>query len=202
MNIPITRSIRHGRRYRQQGMVSTLIALIVLVVSLLAAMALMRSVDTSNTIAGSLTFRQGVLQEAERAYVDAQQKITFTQPTSDTDNAPLGYYAEPQPATARSAGDVPNVLVNAVSGSIGSVTPLNSTDNSVTYVVERLCPTSGAATVTGCIVSGASLLGATSSNQTSDNLTPFDNGAYAAFRLTVRVNGSKGTSAYVQTILR
>ena len=183
-------------------MISTLIALIVLVTSLLAAIALMHAVDTSNTIAGSLTFRQGVLQEAERAYVDAQQKITFLQPTSDNDQATLGYYAEPQPATARSAGDVPNVLVNKVSGSIGSVTPLNSNDNSVTYVVERLCPTSGAASVTACIVPGASILGGTLSNQSSDSLVPFDNGAYAAFRLTVRVDGPKGTTAYVQTILR
>jgi len=80
--------------FRQQGMVSTLMAVIVLVVSLLAAMALMRSVDTSTSIATTLTFRQSALQEAERAYVDAQQRITFTQPDSDIDHAPLGYYAE------------------------------------------------------------------------------------------------------------
>jgi type IV pilus assembly protein PilX len=202
MTLPVKPYTLHRSRHRQKGMISTLIALIVLVVSLLAAMALMRSVDTSNTVAGSLTFRQAVLQEAERAYVDAQQKITFAQPTSDTDNATLGYYAEPQPATARSAGDIPNVLVNGTTGSIATVTALSTNDNAVTYVVERLCPAAGAASATTCIVPGASLLGGSSSNQSSDNLTPFDNGAYAAFRLTVRVNGPKGTVAYVQTIMR
>lgn len=201
MHTPITSSGHRSSRHRQRGIVSTLIALIVLVVSLLAALALMRSVDTSTVVAGSLTFRQAVLQEAERAYVDALQNITFSQPTSDADNASLGYYAEPQLATARSAGDIPNVLVNQTSG-IATVTPINSSDNSVTYVVERLCSAAGTATTSGCIVPGASLLGGSSSNQTSDSLTPFDNGASAAFRLTVRVNGKKGTVAYVQTILR
>lgn len=184
---------------RQRGMISTLMALIVLVASLLAAMALMRSVDTSNTIAGSLTFRQSALQEAERAYVDAQQKITFAQPTSDDDNASLGYYAEPQPTTARSTGDIPNVLVNKTSGSVQTVSSSNG--NTISYVVERLCPSSGAATAATCIVPSATLLGGSSSNQSSDNLT-FSNGAYAAFRLTVRVDGPKGTTAYVQTIMR
>ncbi|GLQ91232.1 pilus assembly PilX family protein [Dyella acidisoli] len=189
-------------RFRQHGMISTLMALIVLVVSLLAAMALMRSVDTSNTVAGSLTFRQAALQEAEQAYVDAQQKITFSQPTSDNDKASLGYYAEPQPATARSAGDIPNVLVNLDTGNVGTVAKQNTNDDDIYYVVERLCQSSGTATAANCIVAGASALGGDSSNQTSDQLTPFNNGFSAPFRLTVRVNGRKGTVAYVQSILR
>jgi type IV pilus assembly protein PilX len=200
MSIPGMGRSPHRFGHRQKGMVSTLIALIVLVTSLLAAMALMRSVDTSNTVAGSLTFRQAVLQEAERAYVDAQQNITFSQPTSDADVASLGYYAEPQPATARSAGDIPNVLVNQTSG-YATVTPIDSKDNSVIYVVERLCSAAGSATTSSCIVPGASISGGSSSNQTSDNLT-FSNGTSAAFRLTVRVTSQKGAVAYVQTIMR
>jgi Tfp pilus assembly protein PilX len=199
MTISLTSLDSRNGRHRQSGMISTLMAIIVLVVSLLAAMALMRSVDTSNTIAGSLTFRQSALQEAERAYVDAQQNITFTQPTSDNDQATLGYYAEPQPATSRSTGDIPNVLVNKTSG---FATVSSNNGNTISYVVERLCPSSGAATPTTCIVPGASLLGGSLSNQNSDNLT-FSNGAYAAFRLTVRVDGPKGeTTAYVQTFMR
>ena len=49
-------------------MISMLIAVIVLVATLLAAIALMRSVDTANVVAGSMTFRQGGVQEAEKAY--------------------------------------------------------------------------------------------------------------------------------------
>lgn len=184
--------------FRQQGMVSTLMAVIVLVVSLLAAMALMRSVDTSTSIATTLTFRQSALQEAERAYVDAQQRITFTQPDSDIDHAPLGYYAEPQPATSRSAADIPDILVNKVSG----YAPLSSDNgNVIAYVVERLCPSTGAASASTCIVPGPTITSGNISNQTSDNKT-FNTAPNAAFRLTVRVDGPKGTTAYVQTIMR
>lgn len=183
---------------RQKGMVSTLVALIVLVASLLAAMALMRSVDTSNSIATTLTFRQSALQEAERAYVDAQQNISFAQPASDADNASIGYYASPQPATARSAGDIPNILVNKSSG-YAKVSSSNG--NTISYVVERLCPGAGSASASTCIVPGGAIQGGSSSNQTSDNNT-FNVAPNAAFRLTVRVDGPKNTIAYVQTILR
>jgi Tfp pilus assembly protein PilV len=185
--------------FRQQGMISTLMAVIVLVVSLLAAMALMRSVDTSTSIATTLTFRQSALQEAERAYVDAQQNITFAEPTSDNDQASLGYYAELQPATSRSAGDIPDVLVNKTSGSIASVSSSNG--NTISYVVERLCPAAGTASASICIVPGATTPGGSMANQTSDNNT-FNSSPNAAFRLTVRVDGPKGTTAYVQTMLR
>ncbi|GGA38312.1 pilus assembly PilX family protein [Dyella nitratireducens] len=179
-------------------MISTLMAVIVLVVSLLAAMALMRSVDTSNSIATTLTFRQSALQEAERAYVNAQQNITFSQPTSNNDNASLGYYAEPQPATTRSAGDIPDILVNKTSG-YASVSSTNG--NTISYVVERLCPSAGVASASTCIVPGATVTSGSMSNQSSDGNT-FNTSPNAAFRLTVRVDGPKGTTAYVQTILR
>jgi Tfp pilus assembly protein PilX len=184
--------------FRQQGMVSTLMAVIVLVVSLLAAMALMRSVDTSTSIATTLTFRQSALQEAERAYVDAQRNIKFTQPDSDSDHPQLGYYAAPQPATARSSGDVPDILINKTSG----YAPLSSDNgNTIAYVVERLCPGTGTASPAICIVPGVTLTSGNVSNQSSDNKT-FISAPNAAFRLTVRVDGPKGTTAYVQTILR
>ena len=183
---------------RQQGMISTLMAVIVLVVSLLAAMALMRSVDTSTTIATTLTFRQSALQEAERAYVDAQQHITFTPPDSDIDHDKLGYYAAPQPATARTDGDIPDMLL---SKSAGYATVASDNGNTISYVVERLCPSPGAATAAICIVPGATTRGGNVSNQSSDN-NVFNTSPNVAFRLTVRVDGPKGTTAYVQTILR
>ncbi|MDE2247330.1 MAG: hypothetical protein KGJ96_02010 [Xanthomonadaceae bacterium] len=189
-------------RRRQQGMVSILIAIIVLVVTLLAAVALLRSVDTSNSIAGSLAFRQAVLQEASRALGDARAKITFSEPASDANNPAIGYYATPQPATIRPNKDVPDVLVNETANSVAAMTPLAPTNNKVYYVVERLCPTVGPAAANTCVVPGAVVRGGSVHNQTKDNGPPFASGVYAAFRLTVRVDGPKGATAYVQTILR
>lgn len=185
-------------RSRQTGMISTIIAIIALVVSLLAAVALMRSVDISNSIAGTLTFRQGAIQEADRAYVTARTAFTYTEPTSDNNQA-NGYYASPQTPDSIHP-DIPKVLTTNAAGTVGTVTALN-TQNQVTYVVERLCPAAGPANPATCVVPGASIEGGSVSNQTKDNGPPFNSGAYPAFRLTVRVKGLKGDVSYVQTIL-
>jgi len=185
-------------------MVATLIALVVLVATLLAAMALMRSVDTANSIAGSMTFRQGAMQEAERAYQDIRVKLdsVFAPPVSDVDQPTLGYYASLQPHTSLSRPDIPDVLLNLTSGKIATMADAG-TQNKVFYVVERLCPAAGAATVTSCIVPGTAISGGTSSNGTTDPGIPFNTtGSAAAFRLTVRVNGLRNAVAYVQTVIR
>ncbi|MBB6188808.1 hypothetical protein [Rhodanobacter sp. MP7CTX1] len=193
-----------GNLRRQKGMVSVLIAIIVLVVSLLAAVALMRSVDTSNTIAGSLSFRQGVVQEAERAYSAAKDSATlYPEPSSDGNQPTLGYYATPQAATVRPDKDIPDILVNATCPSTAVVClPGLNTNNTVLYVVERLCPAIGPANPGTCVVPGASIQGGSVSNQTKDNGPPFSSGAYAAFRLSVKVIGPRGAIGYVQTVMR
>ena len=180
---------RHGPR-NQRGMIATLLAIIVLVVTVLAAVALMRSVDTSNTIAGRAAFRQ-----------TAKAKIIFNEPTSDNNVTSLGYYATPQAATVRTDKDLPDVLVNETAGGIGTVLGVTSGDK-VFYVVERLCPNIGPADPKTCIVPGASIQGGSVSNQTKDNGPPFTSGAYAAFRLSVKVVGPKNTVGYVQSVMR
>jgi type IV pilus assembly protein PilX len=51
---------------RQQGVV-LLVALIVLVALTLAGVALVRSVDTANLVAGNLSFHQSAIQAGERS---------------------------------------------------------------------------------------------------------------------------------------
>lgn len=198
---------RGGPR-RQKGMVATLVAVVVLVATLLAAVALMRSVDASNTIAGSLAFRQSVIQAGENAY---QQALTldYLEPTSDTNNKAAGYYATLQLPITTNTNGLPDVLVaQMLAGpvNLGNVATLSLTGMPSGYygyyVVERLCPTVGPASPVICIVPGATITGGSSSNQTKDNGPPFSSGAYAAFRLTVGVSGPKNTIGYVQTVLR
>jgi type IV pilus assembly protein PilX len=194
-----------GRRQRQSGIVTIIIAIVVLVVSLLAAVALMHSVDTSNAIAGSLAFRQAVMQDASRAYGDAKTKINFSEPSSTSDNPTLGFYATPQAATVRAGDGIPDVLVNETANKFAQVAGTGPTGNTISYVVERLCPNAGPAAQNAsnpCIVPGGAITGGSVSNQTKDNGPPFASGINAAFRLTVRVDGPRNAIAYVQTVLR
>ncbi|MEP6906716.1 MAG: hypothetical protein ABI858_01860 [Pseudoxanthomonas sp.] len=203
----VHRSFRGSPR-RQNGMVATMVAVVVLVATLLAAIALLRSIDTSNTIAGSLAFRQSVIQAGENAYQQALA-LNYLEPISDNNNVTAGYYATLQLPITTNTNGVPDVLVNQMAAgpvNNGSVATLNLTGMPSGYygfyVVERLCPTVGPASPVICIVPGATITGGSSSNQTKDNGPPFSSGAYAAFRLTVGVNGPKNTVGYVQTVLR
>lgn len=201
----------HGRTSwpnRQQGMVATLTAIIVLIATLLAALALMTSVDTSNLIAGNLSFKQAIVQEAERAYVEAKANIPFTGAASETTNTGIGFYANYQSSTDPSLPDIPDVVNPAVGTPSGKLMPALSTGNKVQYVVERLCQNTGTASPPGptpgvnpCIIPGATFSAGThgTRDDTGANLPA---GVLPAYRLTVRVDGPKGTGGFVQTILR
>jgi type IV pilus assembly protein PilX len=194
---------RHG----QQGMIASLLAIIVLVATLLAAVARMRSLDTSNTIAGSLAFRQGVIQESERAYTDVKNLMNFSEPSSDADGFIDGYHAELLTSTSPASKGLPDILVQQATSTaaIAGVHPmpaLANTQNLVYYVLERLCPLAGPADPTKCSVPVATITGGSSSNQTTDKGAPFNSGSNASFRLSVLVIGQKNIVAYTQTILR
>src|SRR4249919_3292059 len=92
-----------SRRHRQRGVVM-FIALIVMVALSLAAIALVRSVDTSNAIVGNLSFRMasilpgnlGVEKAAAALFTDAN--ITEVPiPDHNADYAPGNYFASRQP---------------------------------------------------------------------------------------------------------
>ncbi len=192
-----------GGPSRQRGMVATLIALIVLIVTLLAVVALMHSVDTSNSVAGTLAFRQSALQEAERAYGEVKSLTVYAPPTSDQSDTTIGYYSSVQTAS-EVRPDLPKAIYDPDYSKIHEVTyGTVSSGNHVYYMIERLCPTTGPATLTTCVVPGKALTGGTSSNTTSDPGIPFNTtGSAAAYRLSVRVESGKNSVAFVQTILR
>jgi len=176
-------------------MISMLIAVIVLVATLLAAIALMRSVDTANVVAGSMTFRQSGVQEAEKAY-EAAKTLLGSLGDGESDKPESGYYASVKVPTRRPGIPDPLTTGSPYTG-VGSVV---GATNNVFYVVERLCPTAGKADASLCIAPDVSITAGSGANQMSDTAFAL-HGVTAAFRLTVRVDGPKNTVSFVQTIL-
>lgn len=198
MRIASSCSTRFSGPRGQRGMIAMIIAIIVLVSTLLAVIGLMRSVDTSNLIAGTMSFKQGVLQEAERAYSAAKSSIPYGS-AIESDSLPI-YYASVQTAdTARS--DIPAGMVTAAAPSIGTTLPADpATGNTVYYVVERLCRSGTTGTTkASCVVPGAYVTGGTN-DESASTITPST--AQPAYRLTVRVDGPRNARTYVQTIIR
>jgi Tfp pilus assembly protein PilX len=209
-------------RSNQRGVV-LFVALIALVVMSLAALALVRSVDTNSLIAGNIAFKQSATSSADFAIESVTTFISGklnANPgylnTSDPAGS-TGYYAciadaitNPNAVTA-TAGcaanrffDIKNEASWSNAQSVGTVaTPdLVAAGMTVSYVIERMCTNESAPTSTTCMVVYQSGTGGEMSFD-----TPICNGAACGvsisslYRVTARVVGPKNTVNYVQAYI-
>ncbi|HSI44461.1 MAG TPA: hypothetical protein VK949_08975 [Methylotenera sp.] len=203
----------NSKTHKQCGLVLFL-ALVALVVLSLAAVALIRSVDTSTLIAGNLAFKQAATTSADAGIDAAITQLTTMRDSNGTKNvlndnthtfnitdtaARPGYFSNADPTLNLTAdatwNDVNNVLVGTdVSG------------NTVRYIIQRMCRTANVAIQTAdCLFSTA-----TDDNSGQQVKFPKDicdgpgcpvPGQTPQVRVTVRVTGPKNTVSYVQAFV-
>lgn len=183
---------------KQRGVV-LFIALIALVVMTLAGIALVRSVDTGNVIAGNFAFKQGTVQAADVGVELAFAALQNIAATSLDTNIANQYFATMQATTP--AG-VPSTVVwaNVPCRNSANAT-ISCTDQSLyrlQYVIDRLC--------TGT-------LPITDKQKQCYNEAPTGGGSKKAaavsfsgvttiyYRVTVRVLGPRETVSFVQAIV-
>lgn len=180
---------------KQRG-VSLIIALIALLAMTIAGLALMRSVDTANVVAGNLAFRQATLHASDVGVETAITDLGTIVTTSIDANYPSGcatgacnYYPTRQ---ATNAAGVPTV-VN------WTTVPTTTVDGSyaVQYVIDRLCD--GPVPVTDitakCMGTSEATVGSKKAGAVS-----FTSSTQVYYRLTVRVVGPRNTVSIVQTL--
>lgn len=188
---------------KQQGVV-LFIALIALVVMSLAAVALIRSVDTSTVIAGNLASKQSATTSADSGLETA---ITWMEAVADlstlnADNAVQGYYstltADP---TAFAWNNTDSRPADDVSGYIDA----NGTDlsgNTVRYVIQRMCRVAGAPSDGNCLYGAPAVLessqGVRDAPRAGANISTEKSPLY---RVTARVVGTKNTISFIQAFI-
>ena len=174
-----------------------LVALIILVALTLAGVALIRSVDTANIIAGNLSFRESAVQAGE---LGTQTAITWLEGNNITmlhSNRTDGYSA------VRVDRDIEHdepweTFWNRVTTARGSADGGSGAGNTVRYVVHRLCETTGAPHIANCAKSpaGANTGGSFSAGGPAQIAS---NQVY--YRITTRITGPRNTVAYLQTVV-
>jgi Tfp pilus assembly protein PilX len=192
----------------QRGVVLFL-ALIALVILSLAAVALIRSVDTNTVIAGNLGFKRAAISsgdagtEAAMAWLTAKQAANVTKNVlSDTSHefnisAPSqGYYSNADPALDIYAS---STWSTSASGSGGT----DEAGNTMRYIIQRMCRTPNVAVKDAdCLFSGATV-----NNSGQQIPLPQDicsgpgcpaAGQTPMIRVTTRVIGPKNTISYLQ----
>lgn len=196
----------------QRGIV-LFIALIAMVVLTLAGVALVRSVDTSQGVAGNLAFRQASIAPVNQAIESAIDAL-FKSKTINTiaNDSAHNYYAFLQ--AGEKANGVPAVLSGDYStmstaytgASLPSPFVDGLTKYEVRYVIERVCiptvmdaPNSGAATTQYCDLLPPKVSPAGTDNEVKRIPLP----PIPHYRVTVRVDlPNTNTVTYAQAFLR
>jgi type IV pilus assembly protein PilX len=198
-----TFDIRHTR---QRGIV-LFISLIALVVMSLAAVALLRSVDTNTIIAGNLAFRQAATTSSDagvEAALTRLDTISTGSPNLDpmvdishpfnTTTASTGYYSNADPAI--------NLSADATWTSGSALVVTDSSGNTVRYLIQRMCRTADQLlSEANCLLSDADtktssqrVRGASDAGGRAPSSPPL-------YRITVRTTGPKNTTSYIQAFV-
>ncbi len=211
---------------RQRGVV-LILTLIVLVAMTLAAIALVRSVDTGNVVAGNMAFKQGTAQagdagtEAAIAFLlsGGVGGISIAGSTASYNDHPIapndGYYATGQDLDMTgNSHDPTRGLVdwdsNGCNGvaSAGCQTPAPAITTSggytVSYIINRLCSQAGDVTAMGnnCVTFLAQ--GAQSPVRGELKIGKdrrFSLVPIEYYRITSRVSGPRNTVSYIETVV-
>lgn len=198
--------------HRQRGIV-LFFALIAMVVMMLAAVALIRSVDTSTSVAGNLAFKQSATVSADSGVETALALLrdsSLDTTVNSAANAAKGYFATAEERNL--TGSLTTIAAfswndtnSAVAKGEGIVAGLDASGNRARFVIERMCTTAVANAVpskANCLF-GQGAAGGSSSGikdgypgllQSAASISP-------VYRVTAQVTGPKNTISYVQAYI-
>ncbi|GGC71199.1 pilus assembly PilX family protein [Undibacterium terreum] len=182
------------------------IALVALVTLMLAAIALVRTVDTSTVVAGNLAFKQAATTSGDGGYEQAIKWLTATDTANsgidqwaagnahpfNVNNAAIGYYVNVDPAFDLSASSTWTSGNSADGGT-------DASGNAIRYVIQRMCRDT-----TAYLTEGNCLFNDASGGPKNNGITGYGGagaqvgGKNVLFRITVRVTGPRNSISYIQ----
>lgn len=192
--------------------------MVILVAMMLAAVGMMRSVDTSVAVVGNISFKRAADEAASQGVQAIQAAMSGASGWSANlignpaylDNngggGGVGYYASIQPG--ESAQGVPALLQTATNTGVFVNGP-DAAGNTTRTMVERMCSVAGAATATNCPLGGGGVGGAkTDKCNQANELNCFKltgggggSGSSVFYRVSVRVDGPNSTVSFVQAFI-
>lgn len=206
-----SRSVCVSTRFpaRQRGVV-LLVALIVLVAMTLAGVALVRSVDTANVIAGNMAFQQSAINAGERGTEAAIAGWLGAEGSnlSSDNKAAQGYSATRVDPAAGQTWDAfwNSIPANEkrVAAPAGATCAGNANAdaacNTVSYVIHRLCASSGAPHTAANVCSQPPPSASEGESKGTSGLKVKPPPA-VYYRITARIEGPRRTVSYIQTIV-
>lgn len=204
--------IAHATGLRSQGGMVILVALVMLVAMSIAAIALMRSVDTASLIAGNLAFRQGATTGGDIGVEEARTALISIGDDLTEDDAAHGYYATIN-GSVDLTGNLSNLKTTWVAwpntqGSGKKPVCLDkdsTTGNIVCYIIQRLCTETGDLTPEKCYTYTDAGGRGDEGTRTVHELKLQGPGITADpqgyYRITVRTAGPRNNVSFVQVFV-
>lgn len=193
---------------KRQGGVILVITLVVLGAMTLAAIALMRSADTGSLIVGNLAFQQSVTHSADLGLEAATEWLEAAKNNNPASlyasNTPLGYSAVGQDPSSGQSWDA--FWKSVLTGNAHNPVALaqDAAGNTVAYFIQRLCygvnAEGNAPTVAGAGCSFPASGSSSGCGQGVGDVCP-KTSSQVYYRITVRIDGPRGTLNYVQAIV-
>lgn len=214
------------QRSGQRG-ISLVFSLLALVALSLAAVALIRAVNTGSGILGNLGFKQDTLlgaDDATRVAVDwLGSKVAGSVSDLNADITASGYYAADRPSlnATGSSTSTATAMVDWTGAGCGAITAANclqpanvdatkmkNTGVTAQFVVLRLCNQAGDPTATGGTIQCATPMTASTSPSVVKNAPTSSSPRRAGstvqsqyYRIVVRAKGARGTLSFTDTVV-
>lgn len=193
-----------------------LITMMILILMAISGLALLRSVDNGNLVAGNIGFKQAAIISADSALKDSVDYLTLGAPT--VDSAGDAYYATGtlaldwtgQATPTDSTDDVDWDGTNSAAPTkakqltFQNGTTLDASGNKAYYVIHRLCDHAGSASAPGTSCStSSSQSAATGSTKVSATYgsKALTTTVQVYYRVTVKVLGPRNTVSYSQAFV-
>lgn len=194
--LPISKGIN-----RQKGVV-LILTLILLVVMTLGAIALIRSVDTGNLVAGNLAFQQSTTSSADAAIEDAVAWLQANSSSLDNDQNTRyrATVANQNPAAGQTWESFWNSSLDLIAFQLYSSGSPDTAGNTVKYVIHRQCSYALSPTQGGNCAASPSTTTATG-NEEEAGQVQLTGTSSVFYRITIKVGGPRNTASYIQAVV-
>jgi len=206
-------------RIAKQRGVALFFALVCMVAIMLAAVALVRSVDTAALISGNLAFQQSATVSGDAGTEAAITWLAATEAANsamnvlidsahpfNANNAAAGYYASLDPAKSLTASSGACTARFCWTDADSKLLATDGSGNTTRYVIQRMCRTAGVSVANAsCLFSGAVLDNNKQNIPLPQEICKGDGcpvaGQTPMLRVTSRTTGPKNSLSYVQAFI-
>lgn len=186
---------------KQAGVV-LIIALIVLVAMSLAAIALVRSIDTANIITGNLGFKQAATHSGDTGTESAIAWLESNNNATLNNNLPAnGYFASRADPAAGQSWDA--FWTATLAAQAVTLAP-DAAGNTASYVIHRLCNQAGSRDPNinpGISCSVSPVAAGNDCVEAGCGQNKLNAAAQLYYRITTRIAGPRNTVSYVQAVV-